>query len=152
MNDGDEFWGCLALLIVGPALFWLFIGTDFVPWFIEQDELVNYTITCSVPYKEGECNGEIRPGLVTRYKINRNNNEVVVQAGHPGAAIRKLVNCTIFDAENWSCPTVFSPAGVSFKDGFPNLKYRTNGTVKHVSGWKHRFHRALSWVGWSVKE
>lgn len=138
-NEGWTSW-FFILVVVGGGL-WLFTGFQFDSWFKEKTELVDYTLVCSVPYKDGQCSGSLRPGPETRYRINRANNEIAILSDTTDR-IRKLVNCTIFDADNWSCPTVLSQTGVRFKDGFPTPS-RAIGSTKHVSGWKHRFHRVI---------
>jgi len=143
MNDDGMGCGCLLVILLAVGAIWIFNGWNAPNWFREEDEIVSYGLGCGTPYKNGKCAGYEFRLNPTHYKINRAKNEVVYMMPSIGTTPRTLINCTIFDVENWSCSYSDGSGKVEFKDGIeyaPNEKRH-----RYVAGWEYRLYSLKSW-------
>ena len=125
----------------------------FDPFGDFQTEIVDYSARCNELDKStGKCHGYVT-GARTTYKVQKERAEVVywlTDNSNPVFGLRKLTNCTIRNAGNWSC--VFSDGSglVVVSDGIPNRQGMFKDEYVSLRSYQWWFLRALSFLAGSI--
>jgi len=133
--------GLTEWALVGAFLVFFYVVWPPVwPW--ESDKAVNYPLRCSEPYVEDVCPGKEWAGGKDTYRINRATNEIFTMWRSVDHIIA-LVDCKIFDEDNWVCRYDDNSGIVRMTNGLVSIEIiEADGTSKPFDA---RFRSVPHW-------